>query len=102
MMRMTMTARSVETCSPSPPSDACKLPPPKLRQELRKIAGLTQEDVALEFGVSDGAVSYWERRRPGRRHLRGYLLRLIDWADAASAMGLVVDWPAAGPGLPEK
>lgn len=94
MMPMTIAAKPTETPPSAPPNAVCKLPPPQLRQELRKIAGLTQEDVAAEFGVSDGAVSYWERRGPGRRYLRGYLLLLIGWADAASAMGLAVDWPA--------
>lgn len=86
-----------ETPRKRPPTvapDDCRLPPPQLRQELRKIAGLTQEDIALRFGVSDGAVSYWERRKPGRRYLGRYLLLLVSWAEAASAMGLPVGWPA--------
>lgn len=79
--------------SPAGPPAGLTLPPPELRRVLRQFAGETQEDVAADFGVSDGAVSYWERRRPGRRHLRGYLLRLLAWADAANATGMPVGWP---------
>ncbi|GAA0529002.1 hypothetical protein GCM10010172_07040 [Paractinoplanes ferrugineus] len=74
--------------------ETCDLPPPKLRRELRQLAGLTQEDVAHDLGVSDGAVSYWERRGPGRRHRRQYLVLLIRWATDARALGLPVLWPA--------
>lgn len=83
--------------------DALSLPPPRLRRELRQLAGSTQEDIALQFGVSDGAVSYWERRSPGRRHKRGYLALLIRWADEARAMGFPINWPGCGTtsGLPK-
>lgn len=94
---MTIDAQPAETPPAAPPNDICKLPPPQLRRQLRRLAGFTQEDVALEFGVSDGAISYWERRRPGRRYLRGYMLLLVDWAAAASASGIPVDWPPTHP-----
>lgn len=74
--------------------DTFDLPPPKVRRELRRLAGVSQEDVAAECGVSDGAVSYWERRGPGRRHKRRYLLLLMRWADEARSLGLPVTWPA--------
>lgn len=73
------------------------LPPPEVRKELRLLQGLTQEQAAAEFGVTDGSMSNWENNRPGPRHLRQYLKRLIAWADDARAMGYPITWPAPAP-----
>ena len=82
--------------------DPLDLPPPKVRRELRRLAGATQEDVAAQFGVSDGAVSYWERYGPGRRHKRRYLLLLIHWAEDARKLGLPIGWPTTPPGADQQ
>jgi DNA-binding XRE family transcriptional regulator len=71
------------------------LPPPKVRRELRKFAGKTQEDVAAECGVTDGAVSYWERRELVRRYRPTYVLLLCRWATEARAKGMPITWPPA-------
>ena len=90
---MTTQAEAVSQRQHEAAHKGCNLPPPHLRQELRRIAGLTQEDIAAEFGVSDGAVSYWERRKPGRRYMGKYLRLLLGWAESATAMGIPVGWP---------
>lgn len=76
------------------------LPPPELRKGLRRSQGLTQEQAAALFGVSDGSISNWEQRKPGPRHMRAYLEKLLEWAAAARAMGFHVNWPA--PAEPQK
>lgn len=100
MLRMTVDASDHATDTPSPPG--LHLPPPTLRRELRTFAGRTQEDVAAEFGVTDGAISYWERHRPGRRHMRRYVLLLLDWATSAQNSGVPVGWPFRHAGDPER
>ena len=47
------------------------LPPPAMRREIRRLAGLSQEDIANVLGVHREAVSRWER---GERCPRGDLL----------------------------
>lgn len=100
-----MTTDITTTSTPaSPPTDVgAVLPSPALRRALRKLAGATQEQVAAEFGVSDGAVSYWERSPtgPGRRHQRKYLRLLMRYAAEAKALGVAVPWPAAPSTDPE-
>ncbi len=93
---MTIDA-SLTTASSPPRADQCTvLPPPALRRALRKLAGDTQEQVAAEFGVSDGAISYWERSPagPGRRHQRRYLRLLLRYAEEARSLGVDVQWPS--------
>ena len=64
-------------------------PPQHTLRQLRQARGWTQEDVARRLGVSQGAVSLWERgvRRPFRRTR----LRLAD------LLGVGVDEIAFGP-----
>lgn len=47
------------------------LPTPDVRQHLRVVAGVTQDDIARELGVHRETVSRWER---GERMPRGRLL----------------------------
>lgn len=51
-----------------------RLPPPELRRFLRERAGLPQQAIADEVGVSRPAVSRWEagRRTPRGDDLRRY------------------------------
>ena len=51
------------------------LPPPALRREIRRAAGLSLEQVASAVGVSRQAVAHWEAgtRRPRASHLALYL-----------------------------
>ncbi|MGW0573028.1 helix-turn-helix domain-containing protein [Streptomyces tauricus] len=60
-----------------------ELPPPEVRARLRKADGLTQEDVAIVFGVTRVAFNRWEvgAAKPRRRHLEAYTHLLKRWAD---------------------
>ena len=94
---MTTTAKPPTTTKRRPlPGDTAAddfLPPPAIRRGLRRTQGLTQEQAAAEFGVSDGSISNWERLGPGPRHLPRYLAKLLEWSAAARAKGYQVDWP---------
>ena len=47
------------------------LPPPAERMEIRVQAGLTQEDIGDDLGVSRWAVHRWEKAGPNGREPRG-------------------------------
>lgn len=51
------------------------LPPPPRRIEIRKKAGLTQEDLGEVLGVSAMSIHYWEtgKRLPKPEHAEAYL-----------------------------
>ncbi|MFI5938108.1 hypothetical protein [Actinoplanes sp. NPDC051494] len=91
-----MTTDSATPTPLAPPAEAHEMPSPELRRALRTIAGHTQGDVAREVGVSQWAVSYWERtaKGPGRRHFTRYLLLLMSYAETARELGLPITWPA--------
>ncbi|MEU1091579.1 helix-turn-helix transcriptional regulator [Streptomyces sp. NPDC005576] len=65
------------------------LPPPRVRQQLRLAAGLTQLEVAEAVGVKRLAVARWELgetfpRRPHRAIYKHFLKRLAErYPDAA-------------------
>ncbi|WP_329595912.1 helix-turn-helix domain-containing protein (plasmid) [Streptomyces sp. NBC_01362] len=59
------------------------LPPPHVRGQLRRAAGLTQQDVAEAIGVKRLAVARWELgetypRRPHRAAYLHFLRRLAE------------------------
>ncbi|MFJ9472459.1 helix-turn-helix domain-containing protein [Streptomyces caniferus] len=59
------------------------LPPPNVRQQLRRAAGLTQQEVAEAVGVKRLAVARWELgethpRRPHRAAYTHLLKRLAE------------------------
>ena len=58
------------------------LPPPHVRAELRKAAGLRQDEVAEVFGVTRVAFHRWEtgQAKPHRRRLEAYAHLLNGWA----------------------
>ncbi|BAL87265.1 hypothetical protein AMIS_20450 [Actinoplanes missouriensis 431] len=102
-MTITTNTRTSANISPPPAEDPAELlPPPAIRKLLRRSQGLTQEQAAAEFGVTDGSMSNWENNRPGPRNMRPYLLRLLQWADEARAMGFSITWPAPAPAEPQK
>jgi DNA-binding XRE family transcriptional regulator len=97
---MTTTTEPPTSAEPTPqgvvqPNWRELLPPPRLRRELRRIQGLTQEQAAAPLGVTDGSFSNWESRQPGPRNMRAYLLCLLRWADDARTMGFPISWPAS-------
>ncbi len=51
------------------------LPPPRVRQQLRLAAGLTQQEVAEAVGVKRLAVARWElgQTHPRRPHRKAYV-----------------------------
>jgi DNA-binding transcriptional regulator YiaG len=52
---------------------ARRLPPPSARRAIREAAGVTQQRIAVELGVTRAAVSFWEQGRcdpRGDRRLR--------------------------------
>lgn len=52
-----------------------ELPPPEERRAIRIAAGVSQEDIAKELGLSRAAISRWEtdKRTPQDEHLLGYV-----------------------------
>jgi transcriptional regulator with XRE-family HTH domain len=51
------------------------LPPPARRAELRKNAGLSQQDLGEVLGVSAMSIHFWEtgKRLPKPEHAQAYL-----------------------------
>jgi transcriptional regulator with XRE-family HTH domain len=52
-----------------------ELPPPAERRAIRISAGVSQEDIAKELGLSRAAISRWEtdKRCPQDEHLLAYV-----------------------------
>jgi DNA-binding transcriptional regulator YiaG len=50
------------------------LPPPPVRRDIRRMAGVSMADLADALGVSTASVSLWEtgRRTPRHAHLLAY------------------------------
>ena len=55
--------------------DARQLPPPGVRRQIRERAGISQQTVAAEIGVTREAVAGWEiyNRTPRGENLNRYL-----------------------------
>lgn len=62
-----------------------ELPPPSMRRAIRIGAGVTQQDIADERGVTRAAVSRWEsgERQPRGDDLIGYVAILKSLQDSA-------------------
>ena len=58
---------------------ARRLPSPEMARAIRRAAGVSQEAIANEIGVSRQSVAFWESgaRRPSTNHL-GVYLRALD------------------------
>ncbi|MFI2620568.1 helix-turn-helix domain-containing protein [Streptomyces sp. NPDC018584] len=59
------------------------LPPPEVRAQLRKAAGMTHEEVAAVFGVTRVAFTRWEsgKAKPHPRRREAYARLLRGWAE---------------------
>ena len=66
------------------------LPPPSVRRELRRVAGLSASDVAEKVGCSRTLVLHWEA---GDRIPRGE--RLLRYARLLREVQEVPRWPQA-------
>lgn len=57
---------------------ARRLPPPEMAKAIRRAAGVSQEAIANEIGVSRQTIAFWESgaRRPSTSHLSAYLRAL--------------------------
>ena len=64
-----------------------ELPPPALRRELRRAAGVSVADVAAAIGVSRATVGFWERgeKSPTGANLSKYVEVLRVLRDEAAA-----------------
>ncbi|MEU4729617.1 helix-turn-helix transcriptional regulator [Streptomyces sp. NPDC023588] len=79
------------------------LPPPRVRQQLRLAAGLTQQEVADAVGVKRLAVARWELgqthpRRPHRGIYMHLLKRLAERFPEAAQLDEGMPTPASGGG----
>jgi hypothetical protein len=77
------------------------LPPPRVRQQLRLAAGLTQLEVAEAVGVKRLAVARWELgeshpRRPHRAVYKHFLKRLAERYPEAAELDAGMPTPASG------
>ena len=64
-----------------------RMPSPRTARAIRVAAGVTQEQIASELGVSRVAVTAWElgRSQPRRQNRRAYAELLAQLSEAVSA-----------------
>ena len=62
------------------------LPPPAQRREIRREAGLSQEDLAFALGVNGTTLCRWEsgERQPSDEHVVGYQQVLAHLSETAA------------------
>jgi DNA-binding XRE family transcriptional regulator len=68
------------------------LPAPAERKRLRELFAVTQDELAIELGVTRKTVYSWERREPIRPgNVRdAYAALLASWAHTESTVGAVI------------